>query len=317
MQDDPWTRVLHRYLEHRRRRGLKPGTIRATRAALRRFFLFCRRHRIEDPAAFQPKHMDQFARFLQTTYRSPQPGRSGPLRPSTLGDTLQAVRGFLAFLVREGDLLLDPARFFQWRRPPRCGVTDRAVKPEPMAILIQALEKEGGFRAMRDQALLEVLFGCGLRRVEVVGLDLGDVDLAAGEVRVRHGKGGQERMVPVAGAARQALHRYLLEVRPQLVSAASGAAVFLTVPGGRRLGIGSVRWVVEHALRHAKLPMHLTPHMFRHGYATALLRGGAGVRFVQALLGHQNLSSTQIYTSVDLEDLKQIHARTHPRERSR
>lgn len=315
-EEDLWTASIHRYIEHHRRRGLKPGTLVLTRVTLRRLRVFTGRAGIRDPRSFTATHMDQFVRFLRTTYQSPQCGRLLPLSPATIGDTVRAVRRFLDFLVREGDLIVHPAQGFRWRQPPRT-IVDRAVRPEPIAVLIETLKKEGGLRAVRDQALLEVLFGCGLRRAEVVGLDLGDVDLATGELRIRHGKGGHERVVPIAGAARRALSQYLFEVRPELVSAASSAAVFLTRSGGRRLGIGTVRWVVETAVRRAKLSMHLTPHMLRHGYATALIRGGASIRFVQALLGHRNLETTQIYTAVDLDDLKRVHARTHPRERSR
>lgn len=316
MKEAPWGSAFERYLEHRRRRGTSAARIQVDRCTLRRLLAFCRWARVPEPQAFTPQKVDAFARYLQTTYRCPQPFRAHPLSPATILDTFIVVRGFFAFLVREGDLLLDPLRFFRMRRPSQTCVLDRAIDPKQMTLLAAALKEQDSLRAWRDWAVLEVLFGCGLRKAEVAGLDLGDVSLDAGLVRVRYAKGGHERLVPIAGTARRALRHYLEKVRPQLVTARSGPAVFLAAQGGRPLMKSTIYDIVRRAGEATKLPKRITTHMFRHGYATSLIRGGASVRVVQALLGHRRIASTQVYTAVVPDDLARVHSRTHPRETS-
>jgi integrase/recombinase XerD len=170
----------------------------------------------------------------------------------------------------------------------------------------------GSVLGKRDRAALETLYGTGIRRGECVRLDLTDLDLGQGVLLVRDGKGRKDRFVPVAGRAALALDLYLRE-RPALVSDPREGALFLS-RFGRRLGkVGLAALVARHALA-ARVSAH--PHALRHACATHLLKGGADVRHVQELLGHKSLQTTALYTRVGVEDLRQVLARCHPRERT-
>jgi integrase/recombinase XerD len=163
---------------------------------------------------------------------------------------------------------------------------------------------------LRAVALLELLYGTGARISEAVGLDVDDLDLDAGSARL-HGKGGRDRVVPLGRPAVAALAAYLTRARPLLVRPGSGAAVFLS-RRGRRLSRQSA-WTVLRAAAAAAGVSGVSPHVLRHSFATHLLDGGADVRVVQELLGHASVSTTQIYTLVTVDRLREVYATSHPR----
>lgn len=227
---------------------------------------------------------------------------------------LSTARTFFRFLRLTGRIADDPSAALH---APKLG------RPLPEVLSVQ--ETAIGLErppldtplGLRDRALLELLYGAGLRVSEAVGLRLGDLDLARCEVRVM-GKGRRERLVPVGGAALAALERYLAEGRPALLtrggSKPAAQALFLNRWGGA-LGTRGVRQrVVAWMGRPGR---RIGPHTLRHAYATHLLEGGADLRSVQELLGHASLSTTQIYTHVSRARLKEVHARSHPRGRVR
>jgi integrase/recombinase XerD len=165
---------------------------------------------------------------------------------------------------------------------------------------------------MRDRALLELLYGTGARISEAVGVDVDDLDLDEGLVRLQ-GKGGRQRLVPVGSYARDACRRYLQTGRPALTSARRAShAVFLNARGGR-LSRQSAWTVIARAARSAGIAAEVSPHTFRHSFATHLLDGGADVRVVQELLGHASVTTTQIYTLVTVDKLREVYATSHPR----
>jgi integrase/recombinase XerD len=167
---------------------------------------------------------------------------------------------------------------------------------------------------MRDRALLEVLYGTGARISEAVGLDVDDLDLVDGTVLLR-GKGGKERLVPVGSFAREAVSAYLVRGRPALVGTGKGGpALFLNARGGR-LSRQSAWAVLARAAESAGVTRHVSPHTLRHSFATHLLDGGADVRVVQELLGHASVTTTQVYTLVTVENLREVFAVAHPRAR--
>src|SRR6185437_4266898 len=165
--------------------------------------------------------------------------------------------------------------------------------------LLAAAGEPGGSLALRNRALLELVYSAGLRSAEAVGLDLGDVDFEQEHVHVRLGKGAKERVVPLGLEARRWLDRYLAEARPQLARGAE-TALFLSARG-RRLDTSTLRRLVQH------------PHRLRHAFATHLLEGGADLRTIQELLGHASLGTTQIYSHVDARHLRRVYDRAHPR----
>jgi site-specific recombinase XerD len=218
-------------------------------------------------------------------------GRPRRLAPGTIARRLAAVRSLLRFTLgaaRVPDAVAGP------RRPRRLPV---APKPDEVDRLIEALGAEGPL-ALRNRALVELVYSAGLRSREAVDLDLADVDFEQELVRVR-GKGGKERALPLGEEASLWLARYLREARPELARGAEDA-LFLSTRG-RRLDTSALRRLVPN------------PHRLRHAFATHLLEGGADLRVIQELLGHSSLSTTQVYSHVDGRRLRRVYDRSHPR----
>ena len=235
-----------------------------------------------------------------------------PLSSSSAGRAVVAVRGLHRFALREGWTTADPAREV---RPP---VPSRRL---PKAISVSAVEAllaapdTGTPLGLRDRALLELLYGTGARISEAIGLDVDDLDRAAGLVRL-DGKGGKQRVVPVGSYAGRAVEDYLVRARPGLVAAGGGThALFLNARGGR-LSRQSAWTVLRSAAARAGIAGDISPHTLRHCFATHLLDGGADVRVVQELLGHASVTTTQVYTLVTVDRLREVYATSHPRARS-
>jgi len=235
-----------------------------------------------------------------------------PLSPASAARAVSAVRGLHRFAVREGLVADDPAREIVPPTPPRRLPKALSV-PEIEAILHAA----GGDEplALRDRALLEFLYGTGARISEAVGAAIDDLDLDDGTVLL-HGKGGKSRLVPVGGYARSAVGAYLVRARPGLARVGRGSpAVFLNAQGGP-LSRQSAWTILRRAAGRAGLdPARISPHTLRHSYATHLLDGGADVRVVQELLGHASVTTTQVYTLVTVDKLREVYATAHPRAR--
>jgi integrase/recombinase XerD len=224
--------------------------------------------------------------------------------------TLVAVRGFHRFAVREGVSESDPARAVRPPSPPKR--LPKALALSDVEAVLEAAGAAGTTLAMRDRALLELLYGTGARISEAIGVDVDDLDLDQGLVRLQ-GKGGRQRLVPVGSYARDACRRYLQTSRPTLTSARRAShAVFLNARGGR-LSRQSAWTVIARAARSAGIAAEVSPHTFRHSFATHLLDGGADVRVVQELLGHASVTTTQIYTLVTVDKLREVYATSHPR----
>ena len=242
-----------------------------------------------------------------------------PLAAGSAARTIVAVRGFHKFAVREGNVDADAAGAIRPPTPARR--LPKAIPVEEVERLLEAAGSDGTPLAWRDRALLEVLYGTGARISEAVGLDVDDIDLDGGVVRL-FGKGSKERVVPVGSFAKAALERYFVGGRPVLVEGASArttresrAAVFLNARGGR-LSRQSAWTALQSAGAKAGLAAGISPHTLRHSFATHLLDGGADVRVVQELLGHASVTTTQIYTLVTVERLREVYAAAHPRARA-
>ncbi|HLK02616.1 MAG TPA: site-specific tyrosine recombinase XerD [Streptosporangiaceae bacterium] len=243
----------------------------------------------------------------------------GPLAASSVARTLSAVRGLHAFLVKQGMAAADPARDvvppeLPERLPDAIGVDEverllAAAGPDPGSPDIDDP------RRLRDRALLEFLYGTGARVSEATGLDVDELRLGDDPVVRLEGKGGKHRIVPVGSYAVAALQAYLVRARPGLAAASRRAsvvpAVFLNARGGRLTRQGA--WgVVAAAAARARLD-GVHPHTLRHSYATHLLDGGADIRVVQELLGHSSVTTTQIYTLITIDRLREVYAASHPR----
>lgn len=234
-----------------------------------------------------------------------------PLSASSQSRTLSSIRGFHRYLVEESvierDVTVDLAPPKLPKRLPK------AISIEDMAALLAAVEGDDDVR-VRDRALLELLYATGARITEAVSLNVDDVTGHDGLIRLR-GKGGKQRIVPVGSFAQAALNAYLVRVRP-LYSAKGGAtpALFLG-PRGARVSRQMAWLIIREAGERAKLTAELSPHTFRHSFATHLLAGGADVRVVQELLGHASVATTQIYTLVTIDTMRETYITAHPRAR--
>jgi integrase/recombinase XerD len=233
-----------------------------------------------------------------------------PLSAASAGRAVVAVRGLHRFAHREGLTASDPAR--EVKPPVPARRLPKAISVEDVERLLEAAGFDQTPLALRDRALLEVLYGTGARISEAVGLAVDDVDRSSGLVRL-DGKGGKQRMVPVGSYAQRAVEAYLVRARPVLSAAGRGtSALFLNARGGR-LSRQSAWSVLRAAADKAGLTVDVSPHTLRHSFATHLLDGGADVRVVQELLGHASVTTTQVYTLVTVDRLREVYATAHPR----
>lgn len=295
------------YLDHLRvERGSSPHTIAAYRRDLRRYVGWLGTRGITTLDQVTAGDVADFAGDL----------RESSLAPASAARTVVAVRSLHRFAVDDGLATADPAREVT---PPRPGrrLPKGLSLGEVQALLATPLTETP--LGLRDAALLELLYGTGARISEVVGLDLDDVSRIAGApadepVGLRlFGKGSKERWVPVGSYARQALQAYLVRARPGLVAHGTGTPALLLNSRGGRLSRQSGWTVLRTAAERAGISAEVSPHTLRHSYATHLLEGGADVRVVQELLGHASVTTTQVYTMVTVDHLREVYRSAHPR----
>lgn len=314
MAGTPVSRVVDRFLRHLAvERGRSRLTVAAYERDLGRYAAFLADRGRQSIGDVAREDVDAFALALRTG--------PAPLAASSTARTLSAVRGLHRFAVDEGDAAADPAA--EVRPPKSARRLPKAITVEEVTALLTAVSGDEP-AALRDRALLELLYATGARVSEAVGLDVDDVQpaLEASDgipvIRLT-GKGSKQRLVPVGRHARQALEAYLVRARPALVQARTGsadhAALFVGMRG-RRLGRQHVWLIIRAAGERAGLdPARLSPHVLRHSFATHLLQGGADVRVVQELLGHASVATTQLYTKVTADALRDAVLAAHPRAR--
>lgn len=306
----PLARAVRTYLDHLAvERGLADNTLKSYRRDLRRYLSFLQAQGIDELGAVTEQTVAGFLMALREG-----DAEHPPLGAASAGRTLVAVRGFHRFCVRDGLLPADPSAGVSPPRPARR--LPKALSIGDVEAILDAAGAPGTTLALRDRALLEVLYGTGARISEAVGLDVDDLSVSEegdeGTVLLR-GKGSKERLVPVGRLACEAVGAYLVRARPQLVAAGKGTpALFLNARGGR-LSRQSAWTVIVRAADRAGVTAEVSPHTLRHSYATHLLEGGANVRTVQELLGHASVTTTQVYTMVTVDSLREVYAAAHPR----
>jgi integrase/recombinase XerD len=293
-------------------RGLADNTLSSYRRDLRRYVIVLT---ARDRTAVDQVTEDDVLAFLVGLREGD--ADHPPLSAGSAARAVVAVRGLHRFAVREGIAPADPARGVKPPTPPRR--LPKAITVEEVERLLDAAGPGDTARRLRDRALLEFLYGSGARISEAVGLDVDDLDLGDGFVRVS-GKGGKDRVVPIGDYARRAVEAYLVRARPELAGGrrsqgpgGAGAALFLNARGGRLSRQGA--WMVLRAAAERARLSDVSPHTLRHSFATHLLDGGADVRVVQELLGHASVTTTQIYTLVTAQRLREVYATAHPRAR--
>lgn len=310
-------RAVDSYLRHISiERGLSENTVAAYRRDLAGYAAWLSEHDIEDSADVTPEVVAQFA----AERASAQP----PVAASSLARLQSSVRGLHRFLAREGIEQVDPSARLrppkQPRRLPKALTIDQvealldAAGPAPaMAGDASGGAAPGDVIGLRDRALLELLYATGARVSEVVQLDVDD--LAHGDVVRVRGKGSKERIIPVGSYARAAVDAYLTRARPELSRRGRSSPKLFLGARGAPLSRQSAWLVIHDAAERAQLTAHVSPHTLRHSFATHLLQGGADVRVVQELLGHASVATTQIYTYVSVDALRDVYVTSHPRAR--
>ena len=304
----PLERGISLYLSHLTvERGLAANSLSAYRRDLARYQDFCLSRGVTDPAAVDDALLADFVIAMRTG-----DSEHSPLAASSSGRCVVAVRGFHKFAAREGLSTFDPAK--QVRPPTVTSRLPKAISVAEVEAILEAASAVEVPRGLRDRALVELLYGTGARISEIVGLAVDDVDAESASVRL-HGKGGKQRVVPVGRMALEALDAYLVRGRPILAaSGRSGGALFVNARGGR-LTRQSAWVLLSEAVKRSGIGVEVSPHTMRHSFATHLLDGGADVRVVQELLGHASVTTTQIYTLVTVDKLREVYSLAHPRAR--
>lgn len=303
-------RAITDYLQHLSvERGLAANTLAAYRRDLARYANFLASRDISSPEAVTRRDVSAFAQAL-----SDGSDGAAALGVRSAARTVVAVRGLHKFWALEGTTTADPASDVH---PPMPGKRlPKAISVDEVTRILEAAAVDTA-TGLRDRALLEFLYSTGARISEAVGLDVDDVALArddGGPAVVRlFGKGSKERLVPLGSYGARAVDAYLVRGRPELAARGKGTpALFLNARGGR-ISRQSAWTILKSAAEKARITKDVSPHTLRHSFATHLLEGGADVRVVQELLGHASVTTTQVYTLVTADTLREVYAAAHPR----
>lgn len=278
-------------------RGLAQNSIKSYKADLEKYKKYLNKLNINDPRKIKREDITEFTFSLRKT-----------LAVGTISRILSSVKNFHQFLLREKIISNDPSSLIE--APKLDKKIPSFLSPEEVLKVLKSpnLKRNQGLRA---RTILEIMYASGLRVSELVELKTQDVNLEVGFIKCR-GKGSKERIIPLGNAANHFIKRYIEEVRPKLLKEKQSAYLFLA-QGGHRLSRQSVWKIIKSIVKKAKIKKKVSPHTLRHSFATHLLEGGADLRSVQEMLGHANITTTQIYTHINQKRLKKIHSQFHPR----
>lgn len=297
--------AMRRFIEHKAVLGSTEAGLFSAERYIRDFIIWADERSVTHPQHVSRPVLERYQRWLHH-YRKKD---GAPLSIASQRAKLVPLRAWFKWLTRTGEIPANPASDLdlprKMKRLPRAVLTQREV--EQVLALADTTTPVG----MRDRAMMEVLYATGMRRMELARLALGDIDAERGVVLIREGKGGKDRLIPMGERALHWVDRYLQEARPQLAWDQAEATVFL----GREGHAMNPMWLsttVARYVERAELGKKGGCHLFRHTMATLMLEGGADIRFIQAMLGHAELSTTQIYTQVAIRQLQKVHASTHP-----
>jgi integrase/recombinase XerD len=275
---------------------------------LNRFLAWVRARGIIEITGVTKDHVSDYQAHLYEQLNR----NSDPIGPRCQNHALGIVKAFFRFL-RENDYLAsDPSRDVAYAKVPK--QLPRSILSGPEAKKVIHAPNTGTALGYRDRTILEVLYSTGIRRKELVSLMLQDVDYQEGFIRINSGKGDKDRVVPIGKIACRYLENYVKAVRPMLARDPHEDHLFLSMRGTTPC-FSTIEDIVKKHTRKAKIKKTVSPHTFRHTCATHMLRNKANIRHLQELLGHASLESTQIYAHVSITDLKEVHAKCHPREK--
>lgn len=301
--------LSRQFLAHLERRLFSLWTVYARRRQVHRFLKFCRRQSVTKPT--------QFTRDLLKAYHHSlcehRTTAGQPLKPATVQHLLVGVNAFLTWLVREHVLSANPMSDFEMPRKGR-SLPRAVLTPGEVAIVLEQPDVRT-LQGLRDRAILEVLYSTGLRRMELCRLNLSHLDSVNHLMRVEQGKGRKDRLVPISSEALGWVQRYLNKARAKSHQAHDEPALFLNL-FGRRLSEQVLGSIVRRLVRRANVGKTGSCHLFRHAFATGLLRNGCDLRHIQTMLGHASLETTQLYTHLDTGQIQAAHRKFHPGERT-
>jgi site-specific recombinase XerD len=261
--------------------------------------------------AINPQHLQQYQIALYNTEIQVKEGKTKRLTPGTQLRKLAAIRKFFSWLVLTNQIAYNPAASLQLPKKAKSIPSTLLTKAE-VKRLIEATTTQTAVDC-RDRAIIELLYATGIRRAELLNLSLYDLDLEGATLSIKEGKRKDSRIIPLTNVVIEILKLYINESRPKFPNNSSKTLLFISSRSGGKLDAADVDRILQKAIAKAGIKKHVTPHTLRHSFATHLLKGKADIRQVQKLLGHRRLSSTEIYTRVEVSDLKEVLQRCHPR----
>jgi integrase/recombinase XerD len=296
------------FLEWLKVKAFTPATRKSYRIYVNKFLKYLESENIESPEAILPGTLYNYQ--TQLYYAKSKYGK--PLSVLTQHNALVVVKTFFEFLLETDKIQMDPSSGLALPKKPQ--TLPDTMTPEEIERLLEQPDCTSA-TGFRNRAIMEVLYATGMRNSELCSLEVYDVNLASEEIRIRFGKGGKERIVPIGEMAKEYLSEYLTMIRPRLIKAGAGEQTLFVSRSGRKINTTDLVMMVRKYAKEAGIGKRITPHTFRHTCATHMLQGGADIRYIQTLLGHESITSTQLYTHVEITDLKAIHKKYHPRER--
>jgi integrase/recombinase XerD len=291
------------YLLYLRAKGYTGGTIAWQQSHLESFQSYLNGQGIAAFTAVTVGNIQAYMAYLKTKRK---------LSPRTRQAHLSAIKGLFSYLVRQGMLTIDPARGID---PPKSAVTLPEIPTEEEIARILAAPDLRTPLGLRNRAILEVLYSSGLRRQELINLNLSDIDLENGYLRVVQGKNKKDRMVPLGDVASKFIEAYLKLVRWWYIRDPAEQALFIDSAKGKRLSPGMLGHLLTQLIKKTGITKKVTPHTFRHAMAVHLLHNQADIRHIQMMLGHASVATTEIYTRLAIDDLKAVIHRAHPHGR--
>lgn len=302
-------KTVERFLRHMDTQGFSKRTVTDYRYNLRYFLDYLEKENIDSFSSVTPDTILSYQDYIHHEYK---PVRKKVLSLGYQVNLLKVLKALFHYLVRDGALLSDPTLGLKMPKLPQRLPTNVLTKRE-MKKLLSAPDTSTP-SGMRDRTIIEILYSTGIRKGELANLKLLDIDLSSRQIAIRKGKGGKDRIVPLTKKASEAIDRYLKDYRSDLLAGRKDPGHLILNDRGTKLGKHWATWTINRYLKKCKIKKKVTTHTFRHTFATHLLKNKASIRVIQELLGHESLNSTQIYTKVEISDLKRVIDKKHPRE---
>lgn len=299
-----------KYREHLAVMNYAAGTIKSHAFYLNRFFRYLHENNIEEIAAVTKDTIRDYQVYLYQEINY----RGQPNSAAAQNNALKVVKSFFRFLAENNYIVGDPAKDISYAKTPKR--LPRSILSQIEAKKVLHAPDTKTTLGYRNRTIIEVLYSTAIRKEEINNLLIRDVDYNDGFIRINSGKGDKDRVVPIGKIACRYLENYIKAVRPSLIRNPYNNHLFLSLRGNK-LSKNMVWEIVKSYAKKAKLKKNISPHTFRHTCATLMLRNKANIRHIQEMLGHASLESTQIYTSVSITDLKEVHSRCHPREKDK